>query len=114
MPSEQVSLTRRPTTGYSNSAEDIHFSIEGGDNVPILRARLFNLGGEAIDADCNLSERIGNDNGNFVFSEYFLPRPAGTNMMNGTIADAGMIQTKRMTMMTMSRGRWGKACCAAA
>ncbi|EQB47658.1 Cyanovirin-N-like [Colletotrichum gloeosporioides] len=55
--------------GYSNSAEDIHFSIEGGDNVPILRARLFNLGGEAIDADCNLSERIGNDNGNFVFSE---------------------------------------------
>ncbi|KAK2730738.1 cyanovirin-n family protein [Colletotrichum kahawae] len=54
--------------GFSNSAENIHFSIEGGDNVPILRARLFNIAGEALDADCNLSERIGNDNGNFVFN----------------------------------------------
>ncbi|KAF9873423.1 CVNH domain-containing protein [Colletotrichum karsti] len=54
--------------GFSDSAENIRFEIEGGENVPILRARLFNLEGEAIDADCNLSERIGNDNGNFVMS----------------------------------------------
>ncbi|TDZ34327.1 Cyanovirin-N-like protein [Colletotrichum trifolii] len=54
--------------GFSNSAEDIHFTLEGDDNVPILRARLFNLEGEAVDADVNLSERVGNDNGNFVFA----------------------------------------------
>ncbi|KAF6818380.1 cyanovirin-n family protein [Colletotrichum plurivorum] len=55
--------------GFADSAEDIHFSLEGDDNVPILRARLFNVEGEAIDADVNLAERIGNDNGNFSFSE---------------------------------------------
>ncbi|KAI8279518.1 Cyanovirin-N-like protein [Colletotrichum sp. SAR11_240] len=55
--------------GFANSAQDIRFSIEGGDSVPILRARLFKESGEPNDADCNLSERIGNENGNFVFSE---------------------------------------------
>ncbi|KAL0933835.1 cyanovirin-n family protein [Colletotrichum truncatum] len=54
-------------SGFADSAEDIHFSLEG-DNVPILRARLFNVDGEAVDADVNLAERIGNDNGNFSFA----------------------------------------------
>ncbi|OHW97947.1 CVNH domain-containing protein [Colletotrichum incanum] len=54
--------------GFADSAEDIHFSLEGDDNVPILRARLFNVEGEAIDADVNLSERIGNNDGNFTFN----------------------------------------------
>ncbi|WQF86632.1 Putative cyanovirin-N [Colletotrichum destructivum] len=54
--------------GFADSAENIHFELEGGDNVPILRARLFNVEGEAIDADVNLSERIGNNDGNFHFN----------------------------------------------
>ncbi|TKW54245.1 Cyanovirin-N -like protein [Colletotrichum tanaceti] len=54
--------------GFADSAEDIHFELEGDDNVPILRARLFNVEGEAIDADVNLSERIGNNDGNFTFN----------------------------------------------
>lgn len=61
-------------TGFADSAENIHFSIEGGDNVPILRAQLRNIEGELVDADINLSERIGNDNGQFVFRELH-PRP---------------------------------------
>ncbi|EFQ34514.1 CVNH domain-containing protein [Colletotrichum graminicola] len=55
-------------SNFSQSAEDIHFSIEGGDSVPILRARLFNVEGEAVDCNVNLSERIGNDNGCFCFN----------------------------------------------
>ncbi|GJC88971.1 cyanovirin-N [Colletotrichum liriopes] len=62
-------------SGFANSAEDIHFSLEGDDNVPILRARLFNVEGEAIDADVNLSERIGNNDGNFTFNCWSRPPP---------------------------------------
>ncbi|KAL1835988.1 hypothetical protein VTJ49DRAFT_5736 [Mycothermus thermophilus] len=54
---------------FSESAEDISFSIEGADSVPILRANLRNIEGELIGADINLSERIGNNNGEFVFGE---------------------------------------------
>ncbi|WYZ35917.1 hypothetical protein EsH8_X_000564 [Colletotrichum jinshuiense] len=54
-------------SGFANSAEDIRFEFEG-DGQPILRARLFNIEGEAIDADVNLAERIGNDNGHFSFN----------------------------------------------
>ncbi|OLN97900.1 Cyanovirin-N-like protein [Colletotrichum chlorophyti] len=53
--------------GFANSAEDISFDFEG-DGVPILRARLFNLEGEAVDSDVNLAERIGNNDGNFSFN----------------------------------------------
>ncbi|RYP49257.1 hypothetical protein DL769_011099 [Monosporascus sp. CRB-8-3] len=54
--------------GFSQTAEDIRFSIEGAANVPVLRARLRNLEGEFVDADLNLAERFSNDNGGFVFS----------------------------------------------
>ncbi|RYP82889.1 hypothetical protein DL770_005496 [Monosporascus sp. CRB-9-2] len=54
--------------GFSQTAEGIHFSIEGGGNVPVLRARLQNLEGEFVDADLNLAERFANENGRFVFT----------------------------------------------
>lgn len=52
---------------FADSADDIEFSLEGGDNVPVLRARLTNEDGEQVDANVNLSERLGNNNGEFVF-----------------------------------------------
>ncbi|KAL5362221.1 Cyanovirin-N [Aspergillus floccosus] len=52
---------------FSLSAEDISFELEGDDNVPILRAKLANSEGEHHDADVNLAERIGNENGSFAF-----------------------------------------------
>ncbi|KAL5606511.1 uncharacterized protein BROUX77_003704 [Berkeleyomyces rouxiae] len=52
---------------FSGTAENIHFSIEGGGEVPVLRATLFNCEGQPTDADVNLSERITNDNGHFKF-----------------------------------------------
>ncbi|KAK1828814.1 CVNH domain-containing protein [Podospora conica] len=52
---------------FAGSAEEITFSIEGGDGVPILRANLRNCEGELIHRDVNLSERIGNQDGQFVF-----------------------------------------------
>ncbi|KAL2786948.1 Cyanovirin-N [Aspergillus keveii] len=48
-------------------AEATSFSIEGGSSVPILRAGLCNEAGDWNLANVNLSERIGNDNGSFVF-----------------------------------------------
>ncbi|KAL4905242.1 hypothetical protein BDW74DRAFT_153285 [Aspergillus multicolor] len=51
---------------FSHSAEDIVFDIEGGESVPVLRAQLRNEDGDAVWADVNLAERIGNDNGSFV------------------------------------------------
>ncbi|KAJ0416325.1 Cyanovirin-N [Aspergillus carlsbadensis] len=53
--------------GFSHSAEDTSFDLEGDDDVPILRASLRNADGDEVSADVNLSERIGNDNGSFVF-----------------------------------------------
>ncbi|CAI4213420.1 unnamed protein product [Parascedosporium putredinis] len=53
--------------GFSGSSEDISFELEGDDQVPILRAALFNVDGEAIPADLNLAERIHNNNGEFYF-----------------------------------------------
>lgn len=52
---------------FSQSAENISFAIEGGDSVPVLRASLRTIDGELVDRDINLAERIGNDNGSFVF-----------------------------------------------
>lgn len=48
--------------------QNVSFSFEG-DGIPVLRAELFNIGGDAIGADINISERIGNDNGQFVFGK---------------------------------------------
>ncbi|OHF00959.1 CVNH domain-containing protein [Colletotrichum orchidophilum] len=55
--------------GFAQSAEDIRFDLEG--DQPILRARLFNIGGEAIDADVNLCERLSNNDGHFHFDCLF-------------------------------------------
>ncbi|RHZ65667.1 CVNH domain-containing protein [Aspergillus thermomutatus] len=52
---------------FSESAEDVHFAIEGGGEVPVLRARLANTEGEYQDADVNLSERVINVDGHFEF-----------------------------------------------
>lgn len=54
---------------FSHSAENISFSIEGGAGVPVLRAYLKNLDGEAVPADINLAERIGNNDGRFEFGK---------------------------------------------
>ncbi|KAI5866315.1 CVNH domain-containing protein [Durotheca rogersii] len=54
---------------FSESAEDIHFGIEGGASVPVLRARLRRVDGEFSDADINLGERVENQDGEFIFSK---------------------------------------------
>lgn len=52
---------------FTESAENVTFSIEGGGAVPVLRANLRNAEGNSQGADVNLSERVENDNGNLVF-----------------------------------------------
>jgi hypothetical protein len=54
---------------FAASAQNISFELEGDDSVPILRAELFNIDGEAVAGDINLAERIGNNNGEFHFGE---------------------------------------------
>jgi hypothetical protein len=54
---------------FADSAQDVHFAIEGGGEVPVLRATLINGDGEGVMRDLNLSERISNYDGNFAFSE---------------------------------------------
>lgn len=56
--------------GFANSAEEISFELEGDDSVPVLRAQLYNVEGELIEADINLAERIHNNDGEFSFGEY--------------------------------------------
>lgn len=78
MPVVTLLLARQSAFGYTNmsisdfsqSAKDISFSLEGGANVPILRANLGGAPDEYSPADVNLAERIRNDNGALVFSEY--------------------------------------------
>ncbi|PYH49942.1 CVNH domain-containing protein [Aspergillus saccharolyticus JOP 1030-1] len=53
--------------GFSETARQVSFSIEGGGEVPVLRAELANSEGEYFPADVNLSEHIENDNGNLVY-----------------------------------------------
>lgn len=53
---------------FSETAEDIRFSIEG-DGEPILRARLRNLDGGSEDRDINLTERIMNRDGQLCFGK---------------------------------------------
>ncbi|KAJ4359497.1 uncharacterized protein N0V89_000052 [Didymosphaeria variabile] len=54
---------------FSDTAQDVHFAIEGGGEVPVLRATLLNEDGEGVQRDLNLSERIQNYDGTFSFSE---------------------------------------------
>ncbi|KAL2206899.1 CVNH domain-containing protein [Sarocladium strictum] len=51
--------------GFADSAEEISFDIE--EDQPILRAKLYNGDGELVDGVINLTERIGNNDGEFVF-----------------------------------------------
>ena len=55
--------------GFQDSADDISFDREGDDDIPVLRAKLTDVDGEEHDADINLAERIGNDNGKLIFLE---------------------------------------------
>lgn len=52
---------------FSHSAENVTFSIEGGGSVPVLRAFLRSIDGEEFSRDVNLSERIENHDGRFVY-----------------------------------------------
>lgn len=61
-----ILLLTHASSDFSGSAEDIRFELEG-DGQPILRARLGDVEGNLHDRDINLSERIGNDNGNLNF-----------------------------------------------
>lgn len=54
---------------FADSAQDVHFSIEGGGEVPILRATLSDGNDEPCQRDLNLSERICNNDGQFIFSK---------------------------------------------
>ncbi|KAJ5517758.1 Cyanovirin-N [Penicillium expansum] len=53
---------------FHSSADDVRFDREGDDGVPVLRAVLRDVDGEEHNADINLAERIGNDNGHLVFN----------------------------------------------
>lgn len=53
---------------YWETSRHNNFTLEGDDSVPILRAELSNLDGEYVPSDVNLAERIGNDDGAFVFN----------------------------------------------
>ncbi|KAJ6110786.1 Cyanovirin-N [Penicillium sp. IBT 16267x] len=51
---------------FKESATGIELSIEG-PGIPVLRANLFDVEGEEIEANINLAERISNENGELVF-----------------------------------------------
>ncbi|GKU07070.1 cyanovirin-n [Fusarium langsethiae] len=53
--------------GFSGSASDVSFELEGDDGNPILRAVLNPIDGDPVEADLNLAERIGNDSGTLIF-----------------------------------------------
>ncbi|RDI76299.1 hypothetical protein Vi05172_g13718 [Venturia inaequalis] len=53
---------------FSGSCQNCSFSVEGGAAVPVLRAELRDQDGNFQPRDINLAERIGNNNGQFVFN----------------------------------------------
>ncbi|KLU91057.1 hypothetical protein MAPG_09581 [Magnaporthiopsis poae ATCC 64411] len=53
----------------ANPDEPITCNLEGGDQVPVLRACLQDAAGNYHWRDINLGERIGNNNGEFCFSK---------------------------------------------
>lgn len=55
------------SSNFSETAENIRFDIEGGGQVPVLRAALRGLDGEMYERDLNLAERIENHDGRFHF-----------------------------------------------
>ncbi|KAJ6437945.1 small acidic protein family domain-containing protein [Purpureocillium lavendulum] len=59
--------TRDVLVAFSG-AEEIDFNMEGENgDVPVLRAQLYDVDGNLVDADINLDERVANDNGNLIF-----------------------------------------------
>ncbi|KAE8381077.1 CVNH domain-containing protein [Aspergillus bertholletiae] len=54
---------------FSETARGVHFAIEGGGQVPVLRAELRDEEGNWESRDVNLAERIINENGHFVFQQ---------------------------------------------
>jgi len=54
---------------FSQSAQNVHFALEGDGDVPVLRATLMDEGGNDQQRDLNLGERISNQNGNFQFGK---------------------------------------------
>ena len=52
---------------FAQTAHGVHFAIEGGGHVPVLRAELTNLQNERVGGDVNLSEHVVNVNGHFEF-----------------------------------------------
>ncbi|KAM3068925.1 hypothetical protein ACMFMG_004099 [Clarireedia jacksonii] len=54
---------------FSHSSEDVTFHIEGGAQVPVLRAHLRSRDGEEFSRDVNLAERIQNRNGEFYYQQ---------------------------------------------
>ena len=69
-------------TAFSKTAENVHFAIEGGASVPVLRARLRKLDGSYVDSAVNLAERIKNVDGRFVYgkSTPYLPWQGGDEL----------------------------------
>ncbi|KAK8117592.1 cyanovirin-N [Apiospora kogelbergensis] len=57
------------SNGFSESSEGIWCSIEGTGPVCVLRGRLRNADGELCECDLNLSERLGNNDGNFQWGK---------------------------------------------
>ncbi|BCR84439.1 CVNH domain-containing protein [Aspergillus chevalieri] len=53
--------------GFSQTASNVHFAIEGDADVPVLRGDLKDLEGNWNSRDLNLSERVENVNGQFQF-----------------------------------------------
>jgi len=52
---------------FSGSAQNINFGFEGDQQMPILRAELQDNEGNWIARDIDLAERIGNNDGQFLF-----------------------------------------------
>ncbi|KAF2703796.1 Cyanovirin-N [Pleomassaria siparia CBS 279.74] len=53
---------------FSQSVENVEFSIEGGGEVPVLRCFCRDSEGNEYARDVNLSERISNQDGQFVYN----------------------------------------------
>ncbi|KAE9969333.1 hypothetical protein BLS_005414 [Venturia inaequalis] len=65
---EYIHCTANALKGFSGSCQNCSFSVEGGAAVPVLRAELRDQDGNFQPRDINLAERIGNNNGQFVFN----------------------------------------------
>jgi hypothetical protein len=57
---------------HSMPLGEVELLFEGDDHQPILHAFLKKIDGERKEARINLSERIGNEDGKFVFSRFIL------------------------------------------